>query len=120
MKIEYIKQGDYYLPNLALAKKINKPINKYGLSKLDYLKQHKLGLYFDLLMNYRLNDYLFSVSNNALNQFNTIMNEYIKNDSRLSEKNKSNNQMEWIQLMNNYKNATEEIVIKEYIYGDIL
>lgn len=27
-----------------------------------------------------------------------------------------NNQMEWIKLMNNYKNVVDEIILKEYIY----
>lgn len=44
------------------------------------------------------------------------MNNYIKNDYKLSEKNKESNQMEWLQLMNNYKNMAEEIILKEIIY----
>ena len=44
------------------------------------------------------------------------MNNYIKNDEKLSEKNKENNQIEWVQLMNNYKNMAEEIILKEIIY----
>lgn len=44
------------------------------------------------------------------------MNNYIKNDNKLSKKNKETNQMEWVQLMNNYKNMAEEIILKEIIY----
>ena len=43
------------------------------------------------------------------------MNNYIKNDYRLSEKNKRINQLEWVKLMNNYKNMAEEIIFKEII-----
>lgn len=32
------------------------------------------------------------------------------------KKNKETNQMEWVQLMNNYKNMAEEIILKEIIY----
>ena len=32
------------------------------------------------------------------------------------EKSKDNNQIEWIKLMNNYRNMTEEIILKELIY----
>ncbi len=43
--IEYIKQGDYYLPNLVLApEETNYIIGKYGRMKLDYLKKHKKEL----------------------------------------------------------------------------
>lgn len=44
------------------------------------------------------------------------MNNYIKNNEKLSEKNKENNQIEWVQLMNNYKNMAEEIILRELIY----
>ena len=43
------------------------------------------------------------------------MNNYIKNDEKLSEKYKENNQIEWVQLMNNYKNMAEEIILRELI-----
>ena len=44
------------------------------------------------------------------------MNNYKKKDKKLSEKNKLNNQMEWIKLMNNYKNVVDEVILKEDIY----
>ena len=34
----------------------------------------------------------------------------------VSEKSKENNQIEWVKLMNNYKNTAEEIILKELIY----
>ena len=36
--------------------------------------------------------------------------------SKLSEKSKNSNQLEWIKLMNNYKKTAEEIIKKEIIY----
>ena len=44
------------------------------------------------------------------------MNNYVKNDEKLSEKNKKFNQLEWVRLMNNYKNCAEEVIFKELIY----
>ena len=44
------------------------------------------------------------------------MEEYIKNDSRLSEKEKQNDGLSWVGLMNNYKSCAEEIVLQELIY----
>ena len=43
--------------------------------------------------------------------------DYIKNDEKLTEKNKEINPIEWTKLMNNYKNTAEEIVLKEYIFA---
>ncbi len=45
------------------------------------------------------------------------MSNYIENDDKLSEKSKDNNQIEWVKLMNNYRNMTEEIILKELIYN---
>lgn len=44
------------------------------------------------------------------------MKNYIKNDERLSEKNKELNPLEWTKLMNNYKNIAEEIVLNKYAF----
>ena len=44
------------------------------------------------------------------------MEDYIKNDERLSEKSKELNPIEWTKLMNNYKNMAEEIVLNEYFF----
>ena len=49
--------------------------------------------------------------------FESLMEDYIKNDERLSEKNKEINPMEWTKLMNNYKNMAEELVLKEYVFA---
>ena len=38
-----------------------------------------------------------------------MMKNYLK-------KNKENNQIEWVKLMNNYNNTAEEIILKELIY----
>ena len=67
-------------------------------------------------MNNQLTDYLSSVSNECNIKFETIMNNYRKKDKKLSKKNKMNNQMEWIKLMNNYKNVVDEVILKEDIY----
>ena len=44
------------------------------------------------------------------------MKNYIKNDEKLSEKNKELNPLEWTELMNNHKNIAEEIVLNEYAF----
>ena len=44
------------------------------------------------------------------------MENYIKNDEKLTEKNKEINPIEWTKLMNSYKHTAEEIILKEYIF----
>ena len=115
--ITYTQVGDYKLPNLVLKETDNKPLNKYGLLKLDYLKKNKKALYQQLLLTNELNNFLFSVGNEAQEMADRLMEDYIKKDSRLSEKEKQQDQLSWVGLMNNYKSCAEEIVLQELIYN---
>ena len=115
MNIDYKKVGDYLLPNLVINNQNYEEINKYGYLRLNYIKEHKKGLYQSLLMKNELTNHLLSVSNECEKRLKTLMNNYIKNDEKLSEKSKENNQIEWVKLMNNYKNTAEEIILKELI-----
>ena len=116
MNINYKKVGDYLLPNLVIENQNYGEINKYGLLRLNYIKEHKKGLYQALLMKNELTNHLLSVSKECEERLKTLMDYYIKNNKKLSEKSKENNQIEWIKLMNNYKNTAEEIILKELIY----
>lgn len=116
MEITYTKQGDYLLPNLNLKESKKVYINKYGRMRLAYLKEYEKVLYISLLMKEELTNHLISVSKDAENLLNNLIESYKKSDKRLSEKSKKINQLEWVKLMNNYKNISEEIVLKELIY----
>ena len=116
MIIDYKKVGDYLLPNLVIENQNYEEINKYGYLRLNYIKEYKKGLYQALLMKNELTNHLFSVSNECEKRLKTLMDNYIKNDEKLSAKSKKNNQVEWVKLMNNYKNTAEEIILKELVY----
>lgn len=118
MELKYTKNGDYELPNLTLNDNRKGTINKYGMLRLDYLKQNKKALYTTLLMKDELTNHLVSVSKDAENLLNNLMESYKKTDEKLSEKSKEKNQLEWVKLMNNYKNTAEEVVLKELIYTE--
>ncbi|CCZ88799.1 putative uncharacterized protein [Coprobacillus sp. CAG:605] len=116
MRLNYTKVGDYYLPNLTLNNKNNQKINKYGYLRLHYLKENNKSLYTTLLMRDELINHLISVSKLCEKRLDILMNNYRKVDKKLSEKSKEVNQIEWVKLMNNYKNMVEEIILKELIY----
>ena len=86
MELKYIKTGDYELPNLTLNDNKKGTINKYGMLRLDYLKAHKKALYTTLLMKDELTNHLVSVSKDAENLLNNLMESYKKSDEKLSEK----------------------------------
>lgn len=115
MKLNYIKVGNYLLPNLVTNNE-NGAINKYGYLRLNYLKENKKGLYTSLILQNKLTNHLVSVSNECEIKVNFLIENYKKMD-KLTEKKKENNQIEWVKMMNNYKNMAEEIVLNEIIYN---
>ena len=113
--IEYIKTGDYYLPNLVIEpqKKIN--LNKYGHLRLEYLKNHKKAEYTILFIENKLIGHLEEIQETATKRVNQII-EDLKAKSNLTEDMKNTDMLYWVGMMNNFKNQAEEIVLKELIY----
>lgn len=118
MELNYIKVGDYLLPNLTIKKQNNERINKYGYLRLHYLKENNKALYTTLLMQNELTNHLVSVSMEAENRLNSLMEQYKNSDKLLSEKSKMDNQIEWVKRMNSYKNMAEEVILRELIYTE--
>lgn len=116
MELNYTKVGDYLLPNLTIKNQNYEKINKYGYLRLNYLKDHNKSLYTLLLMQDELTNHLVSVSNECEERLKTLMDNYRKSDDKLSEKNKEINGLEWVKLMNNYRDCAEEIILEEMIY----
>ena len=107
-EIEYIQVGDYQLPNLKVEEM---HLNRFGRAKLDYLKKHDYGLYFKLLSKNELNDYLLKVQKEADDLYERLVEEY-KTKWNVTEELKQNDQMKWVQMMNNIKSCVNEIVYK--------
>ncbi len=116
MKINYIKNGDYYLPDLNLNEEKQENIGRYGILRLRYIKENKKELYTHLLMTNKLNYHLRLINEVCETRFKVLMEDFIKNDKRLTEKSKAKNGLEWTKIMNNYKNAAEEMIMSELIY----
>ena len=115
MNISYTKQGDYLLPDLILKEKVQYNIGKYGLLRLQYIKKYKLGLYFDLLVNDNLNEYLHDIDTTVMEKVQSLIKELDEKEN-INEKLKQDNQILWVSKMNNIKNIAEGIILKEYIY----
>ena len=117
-KITYTKVGDYYMPNLTLAesKYKNYQLGKYGRMRLNYLKNYKKAEYIILFMDNKLYEHLYNIDMKCQNQFEFLMIQFAEKEN-VTEELKANNQMEWVQRMNNIKNSVDEIIFKRYIYN---
>lgn len=113
--IEYIKVGDYYLPNLVMPPRKNIKIGKYGRMRAKYLKENKKAEYSIMLIDNTLQDHLIEIDKTANERYNLLMKQFAEREN-ITEELKANNQMEWVKMMNNIKNSVEEIILKELIY----
>ena len=68
------------------------------------------------MMTNKLTHHLLLESRSCENYYKELMENYIKNVERLSEKNKELNPLKWTKLTNKYKNTAEEIVLNEHIF----
>ena len=92
--IDYILVGDYYIPNLKLPEE-NRLIGRYGRPHREYLKQEHPVRYSSLILTGKLWTYLADLNEQA-------------------EERKAQNQLEWVQRMNNIRYRS---VMGQYRYG---
>ena len=113
--IEYVRQGDYYIPNLVIPKQEKIQLNKYGRMRLNYLKEYKKADYSIMLLDGTLNSHLKEIQEQATPRVEQIIKQ-LKDNSELTEEMKNTDTLYWVGTMNAIKNQAEEIVISELIY----
>ena len=115
-EITYHREGDYLIPDLIMEKSNSTyTIGKYGHLRNNFLKEHKRGLYTELMINGTLTEHLIDIDKAATARVNNIINKLAKSEN-VNEDLKSREQLAWVQAMNNIKNRAEEIVFNELIY----
>ena len=111
----YELQGDYYLPCLSLPEEEHKAIGVWGQRHLRYIKKHKRAFYTNLLTSCKLNSYLADIDKQAEEMFSRLVKQMAEKQG-ISEKLKTENQMEWVQKMNNIQACAREIINSELIF----
>ena len=114
--IGYTLQGDYYIPNLTLPPEDDtRPIGIWGIRHRDYLKNHRKAIYSIMLMDNTLHSYLADINEHAEDMFFRLVKDMAKSEG-ITEQLKAENQMLWVQKMNNIRSRATEIVNSELIY----
>ena len=114
--IEYTKVGDFYLPNIALPKpRRTGNIGKYGRLRLQYLEEHHKAECMLMRINNELTSHLLDIEDECRTRVESLVEQMVKKEN-ITEELKANNQLEWVQKMNNIKNRAEEIAYNEIIY----
>mgnify|MGYP000858027517 FL=1 len=111
----YEFQEEYYFPCLSLHEEEQKPIGIWGQRHLRYIKQHTRNLSFNLVAKGNLNSYLADIDKQAEEMLSQLV-QSMKESECLTEKLKTENQMLWIQRMNNIHSREIEVVNADLIF----
>ena len=112
--LRYELVGDYYLI-AGENEPEGRPIGIWGQRHLRYIRKHKVGLYAELLTTGKLNDYLADLNEQAEAMFSRLVKQLSKKEG-VTEALKAENQMLWVQRMNNIRSAAMESVANDLIY----
>ena len=111
----YELQGDYYIPCLKLSYEEQKPIGIWGQRHLRYLRRHRKVLYTELLTSGKLNGYLADLNEQAEAMFLELVKQLATLEG-VTEQLKAQDQILWVQRMNNIRERAIEIVNHDLIY----
>ena len=112
--LQYELVGDYYLI-AGEDEPEGRPIGIWGQRHLRYIRKNKKLLYTELLTSGKLNDYLADLNEQAEAMFSQLVKQLSEKEG-VTEALKAENQMLWVQKMNNLRNVATEIVSSELIY----
>ena len=114
--IEYNLVNDYYIPNIVMPKpRRTGNVGKYGRMRARYLRENKKVEYSIMLINNELTSHLLNIDDICRERIDMLVKQMAEKEN-VNEELKANNQIKWVQMMNNIKNRVEEIVINEIIY----
>lgn len=114
--ITYRRVGNYNIPNLTLPlEEANITLGKWGMLHKNYLMKHKKVLFTTLLTQGKLYQHCTEVEKQAQLMFDTLVKQ-MKESEGVTEQLKAENQMMWVNKLNNIQSQAREIVCNELIY----
>ena len=115
MEITYSKYGDSYLPNLVLSEEGPATYGRFGRMRLQYLKEHRRVTYINLKTSGQLTNHLNEIDCEA-NEMLRLLIEQMTQAQGITEQLKAENQMAWVEVMNNIHSVVEETVRQDIIF----
>ena len=114
--IEYVKHGDYYLPNLTLPNNKTYNIGKYGRLHAKFVKENCRAIYSSKMLNGTWLSYLEEIDSTAKEMVNKLIKDMAVNQG-ITEELKAKDQMAWVAAMEQIKHTAEEIIFSDLIYS---
>ena len=116
-KITYRQVGDFKIPNIILPpEQANITIGKWGMMHKDYLERNKRGLFMLMVTKCTLWPYLADIDRQVSEMYDLLI-EQMKEAEGVTKELKEQDQLEWVQKMENIQQRAREIVCSELIYN---
>lgn len=116
-EIKYVEIDGILYPDLKLPAQRKVHLSRFGRMKLKYLKEHKRITYTNLLVSGELFNYLQTFDDEMNELYDRLIEQY-KIKWNITEELKANDQIKWVQEMNNIDNTVMEFIKANYIYNE--
>ena len=113
--IEYVRNGDYYIPNLK-APEGTYNIGRYGRLHSIFIKENRPCIYSMKMLNGTWLAYLEEIDTTAKEMVNNLIKDMAVKQG-FTEELKAKDQMAWVGAMNNIRHSAEEFVLKDFVYS---
>lgn len=114
--IEYVRNGDYYIPNLTVpdAKVYN--IGKYGRMHAKFIKKNRPCFYSIKMLNGTWLAYLEEIDTSEKEMVDRLIKDMTVKQG-ITEELKAKDQMAWVSAMEQIKHTAEEFMFEDIIYA---
>ena len=113
--IEYVRNGDYYIPNLK-APEGTYNIGKYGRLHSIFIKENRPCVYSMKMLNGTWLAYLEEIDTSAKEMIDKLIKDMAVKQG-ITEELKAKDQMAWVGAMNNIRHSAEEFVLRDFVYS---
>src|SRR5574344_1621946 len=112
IELTYNQMGDYQIPQVALPKTKKMAQGRVSRMREKFLKEHKRGLYEELMLDGKMEEHLGEIEETAQNRLKLLIKQ-LAEKAQVNEEMKRADQMGWVQAMNSIRNQAEEMIITE-------
>ena len=112
--IEYVRNGDYYIPNLTVPDDKVYNIGKYGRMHSIFIKENRPRIYSMKMLNGTWLAYLEEIDTSAKEMIDKLVKDMAVKQG-ITEELKAKDHMTWVAAMNGIKHSAEEIVLREFV-----
>ena len=114
MELNYMMKDEVLLPELSLPE--TEPIGRYGRMRQKYLREHRLILWNQMVLNGTLWPHLHEIEEAAQSRIDLMLPK-LAAEAGATEELKAADPMKWTGLINSCKAQAEEVVLNEFIYN---